>query len=71
MGVGAPRYLPPSIRLPLVVTPTDEQDRAQGADLAAQVQQEPAAQLNLFLGQNAIEGVSDWVSRVKAEEGEE
>jgi len=29
--------------------------------------QEHAAQLNLFLGQNGIEGVSDWVSRAKAD----
>ena len=33
--------------------------------------QEHAAQLNLFLGQNAIDGVSDWVSRAKADEGRE
>src|SRR6266567_2922696 len=33
--------------------------------------QEHAAQLNLFLGQNAIEGASDWVSRAKADEGGE
>jgi hypothetical protein len=32
--------------------------------------QEHAAQLNLFLGQNAIEGVSDWVPRAEADEGE-
>lgn len=32
--------------------------------------QEHAAQLNLFLGQNAIEGVSDWVPRAKGGEGE-
>ncbi len=31
--------------------------------------QEHAAQLNLFLGQHAIAGVSDWVPRAKAEEG--
>ena len=30
--------------------------------------QEHAAQLNLFLGQNAIDGASDWVSRVNADE---
>ena len=29
--------------------------------------QEHAAQLNMFLGQNAINGASDWVSRVKAD----
>jgi hypothetical protein len=29
------------------------------------------AQLNMFLGQNAIDGASDWVSRVKADEGGE
>ena len=33
--------------------------------------QEHAAQLNMFLGQNAIEGASDWVSRAKADEGGE
>jgi hypothetical protein len=34
--------------------------------------QEHAAQLNLFLGQNGIEGASDWVSQGKAEvSGEE
>jgi DinB superfamily len=33
--------------------------------------QEHAAQLNLFLGQNAIDGASDWVSRAKADEGGE
>ena len=33
--------------------------------------QEHAAQLNLFLGQNTIAGASDWVSRVKADEGGE
>ncbi len=33
--------------------------------------QEHAAQLNLFLGQNAIDGASDWVSRAKAGEGGE
>jgi hypothetical protein len=31
--------------------------------------QEHAAQLNMFLGQNAIDGAPDWVSRVKADEG--
>ena len=31
--------------------------------------QEHAAQLNLFLGLNAIDGVSDWVPRAKADEG--
>jgi len=31
--------------------------------------QEHAAQLNMFLGQNAIDVSSDWVSRVKADEG--
>jgi len=30
--------------------------------------QEHAAQLNMFLGQNAIDGVSDWVPRAKADE---
>jgi hypothetical protein len=30
--------------------------------------QEHAAQLNQFLGQNAIEGTSDWVPRAKAED---
>ena len=29
--------------------------------------QEHAAQLNLFLGQHAIDGASDWVSQGKAE----
>ncbi len=33
--------------------------------------QEHAAQLNLFLGQHAIAGTSDWVPRAKAEEGGE
>ncbi len=33
--------------------------------------QEHAAQLNMFLGQNAIDVASDWVSRVKADEGGE
>jgi hypothetical protein len=33
--------------------------------------QEHASQLNLFLGQNAIDGASDWVSQVKADEGGE
>ena len=33
--------------------------------------QEHAAQLNLFLGQNAIEVTSDWVSQAKADEGGE
>src|SRR6266699_373457 len=33
--------------------------------------QEHAAQLNLFLGQNAMDGASDWVSRAKADEGGE
>ena len=33
--------------------------------------QEHAAQLNLFLGQNASEGASDWVPRAKADEGGE
>jgi hypothetical protein len=33
--------------------------------------QEHAAQLNLFLGQNAIAGASDWVPRAKADEGGE
>jgi len=33
--------------------------------------QEHAAQLNLFLGQNAIDGVSDWVPQAKADEGGE
>src|SRR5947209_3480295 len=33
--------------------------------------QEHAAQLNLFLGQNASDGASDWVSRAKADEGGE
>ncbi len=33
--------------------------------------QEHAAQLNLFLGQNAIDGVSDWVGQGKAEAGGE
>jgi hypothetical protein len=33
--------------------------------------QEHAAQLNLFLGQNASNGASDWVSRAKAGEGGE
>ena len=33
--------------------------------------QEHAAQLNLFLGQNAIDGASDWVSQGKAEAGGE
>lgn len=33
--------------------------------------QEHAAQLNLFLGQNAIAGTSDWVAQVKAEESGE
>ncbi len=33
--------------------------------------QEHAAQLNLFLGQHAIAGASDWVSRAKAEGGGE
>jgi hypothetical protein len=33
--------------------------------------QEHAAQLNLFLGQNAVAGVSDWVPRAKAREGSE
>ena len=33
--------------------------------------QEHAAQLNMFLGQNAIDGASDWVSRAKADEGGE
>jgi hypothetical protein len=31
--------------------------------------QEHAAQLNMFLGQHGIEGVSDWVSRVSANAG--
>jgi hypothetical protein len=29
------------------------------------------AQLNMFLGQNASDAASDWVSRVKADEGDE
>ncbi len=33
--------------------------------------QEHAAQLNLFLGQNAIDRASDWVPRAKADEGGE
>jgi hypothetical protein len=33
--------------------------------------QEHASQLNLFLGQNATLGASDWVSRAKADEGGE
>jgi len=33
--------------------------------------QEHAAQLNLFLGQNASDGASDWVSRAKADEGDD
>ena len=33
--------------------------------------QEHAAQLNMFLGQNASDGASDWVSRAKADEGGE
>jgi uncharacterized damage-inducible protein DinB len=33
--------------------------------------QEHAAQLNLFLGQNAIDGASDWISQGKAEAGGE
>ena len=33
--------------------------------------QEHAAQLNMFLGQNAIEGASDWVPRAQAGEGPE
>jgi hypothetical protein len=33
--------------------------------------QEHAAQLNLFLGQHATLGASDWVSRAKADEGGE
>ena len=33
--------------------------------------QEHAAQLNLFLGQNAMDGASDWVPRAKADEGGE
>jgi hypothetical protein len=33
--------------------------------------EEHAAQLNLFLGQNAVDGVSDWVSQAKADEGSE
>ena len=33
--------------------------------------QEHAAQLNLFLGQHAIDGVSDWVPRAKADESGE
>ena len=33
--------------------------------------QEHAAQLNLFLGQNARDSASDWVSRAKADEGGE
>ena len=33
--------------------------------------QEHAAQLNLFLGQNAIAGASDWYSQAKADEGGE
>ena len=33
--------------------------------------QEHAAQLNMFLGQNAIDGASDWVSQAKADEGGE
>ena len=33
--------------------------------------QEHAAQLNLFLGQNAMDGVSDWVPRAKAGESSE
>jgi DinB superfamily len=33
--------------------------------------QEHAAQLNLFLGQHAIAGASDWVSQAKADEGAE
>jgi len=33
--------------------------------------QEHAAQLNLFLGQNGIAEISEWVSRAKAEEGRE
>ena len=33
--------------------------------------QEHAAQLNLFLGQNAIDGASDWVPRAKVDEGGE
>ena len=33
--------------------------------------QEHAAQLNLFLGQNAVEGTSDWVPWAQADEGGE
>jgi len=33
--------------------------------------QEHAAQLNMFLGQHGIEGVSDWVSRVSADAGDQ
>ncbi len=33
--------------------------------------QEHAAQLNMFLGQNASDGASDWVPRAKADEGGE
>jgi len=33
--------------------------------------QEHAAQLNLFLGQNASDRASDWVPRAKADEGGE
>jgi hypothetical protein len=33
--------------------------------------QEHAAQLNLFLGQHALAGASDWVTRAKADEGGE
>ena len=33
--------------------------------------QEHAAQLNLFLGQTASDGASDWVSRAKADEADE
>jgi hypothetical protein len=33
--------------------------------------QEHAAQLNMFLGQNAIDVASDWVGQAKADEGGE
>ena len=33
--------------------------------------QEHAAQLSMFLGQNAVAGISDWVSRAKGDEGGE
>jgi hypothetical protein len=33
--------------------------------------QEHAAQLNMFLGQNVVDGASDWVSQAKTDEGGE